>query len=173
MPTIMCTRRLWRVIAGRGQLAQRSPSPNDEGKLQVWSARELFTPSGALVVALEETTYLTVVCPLLPLPGFCRSLAASVGVQLETLGIPRRTCEAEASAIGTRSRFARNDNRSLLGSLNDVTWRVAEAFGGRYACDPTAIEAVQAELNEMPHAGREPPFPSQAVRLLFMPGASA
>jgi hypothetical protein len=64
MPTVMCTRNLWRALGGRGQLGLREPGRSERGKLCVWSVRELFTRKMALAIGLEETTYLTVVFPL-------------------------------------------------------------------------------------------------------------
>lgn len=124
MPTIMCTRSLWGSLGGRGRLPQRGPARSERGRLCAWSTRELVTRETALAVGLEETTYLTVVFPLLGLPEFLRSFAASVATALEATGVSRADCEREAWAIIEDARFARNDNRSLLGSLNDVAFHV-------------------------------------------------
>jgi hypothetical protein len=173
MPTIMCTRRLWHAIGGRGRLLPRLPPADERGKLRVWSARELYTPAGAFVVGLEETTYLTVVCPLLRLPDFHRSFAASVATALSALPVPRDVCEVEAWAIIDGTRFAKNDNRSLLGSLNDVAFHVDVLLENQRRVSLAVLDHVQGQLNHMPHVHREPAFPDQAARLLFAPAPSA
>lgn len=94
-------------------------------RLGAWSVRELQTPLGPLAVGLEETTYLTVVCPLFTLPDFLVAFASSTAIALRDLGVASRDAGAEATAIVTGARFAKNDNRSLLGSVNDVAFHVA------------------------------------------------
>jgi hypothetical protein len=117
--------------------------------------------------ALEESTYLTVVCPLFPLPAFASTFAVSVATALHGLGIPAAVVDAEVAAIVEGTSFARNDNRSLLGSVNDVAFHADVQLEDARRGDRSALERVQNELNEMPHVHREPLFPSQAVRLLF------
>lgn len=173
MPTIMCTRNLWRAIGGRGALPGRRVDSESGVKLRAWSARELLTRSGPVLVALEETTYLTVVCPLLPLPQCLLSFAASVATQLGILGVPDTVIEIEVKGILERARFAKNDNRSLLGSVNDVAFHADVRLENERRLDLGMLQQVQAELNGMPHVHRKPAFPDQAVRLLFSPAVSA
>jgi uncharacterized protein DUF6933 len=167
VPIIMCTRGLWGAIGGRGALPQRRRTDANTSRLPVWSARDVPTAAGRVVVALEESTYLTIVCPLLQLPGFVAAFATSVGTALEDLGIPADLVQSEVSAIVEGVSFARNDNRSLLGSVNDVAFHADVQLENARRNDVSALGRAQRELNEMPHVRREPPFPSQAVRLLF------
>ena len=173
MPTIMCTRNLWRAIGGHAELSARSPEPSSPAKLGTWCARELSTRAGWFVVALEETTYLTVLCPILPQPKFLLAFSASVGAGLEAVGISRRLATLETLALLERSRFAKNDNRSLLGSVNDVAFNASVAFEDLDRFDLAAVERIQADLNRMPHVHRKPAFPDQATRLLYRDVPSA
>lgn len=141
-------------------------------RLGTWSACEVMTRAGHLVVALEESTYLTAMCPLVRLPAFVRVFAASVGAVLEDLGIQTDLAHLEATAIVEGATFAKNDNRSLLGSLNDVSFHAQVRLENARHGDLAALARVQRELNDMPHVHQEPAFPSQAVRLLFQPGHS-
>jgi hypothetical protein len=134
--------------------------------------RELPTSAGYLVVGLEETTYLTVVCPMLPLPQFLLSLAASVATALEALGVPGRVVHGEIQQIVEHSHFAKNDNRSLLGSVNDVAFHASVLLEHERQMGLATLQRVQAKLNRMPHVNREPAFPDQATRLLFSPAHS-
>ena len=167
MPNIMCTRRLWHTIGGRGALPIRTPASHSGTRLRDWSAAEVTTAAGHVVVALEETTYLTAVCPLVRLPIFPRALAASVGTALEDLGIATDTAYLESLTIADRATFAKNDNRSLIGSVNDVAFHVQVWLEDVRPGDLDALRWVQRKLNDMPHVGREVPFPSRAVRLLY------
>jgi hypothetical protein len=164
---------LWQAIGGSGRLRPRPRSVGERGKLRVWSARQLYTPAGSFVVGLEETTYLTVVCPLLRLPDFHRVFAASVATALSALPVPRDLCEAEAWAIIDGTCFAKNDNRSLLGSLNDVAFHVDVLLENRRRVSLAVLAYVQGQLNHMPHVHRDPAFPDQAARVLFAPASSA
>ena len=173
MPAIMCTKRLWRAIGGRTTLAAR-PSAAVRGiRLGAWSVRELQTPLGLLAVGLEETTYLTVVCPLFTLPDFLVTFASSTAIALRDLGVARRDADTEATAIVSGARFAKNDNRSLLGSVNDVAFHVLVRLEGERRLTADVLKNVQRELNRMPHVNREPAFPDHAVRLLFSEASSA
>lgn len=172
MPTIMVTRNLWRAVGGRAVLAARKPDGDDRAKLRAWSLREFPTSAGYLVVGLEETTYLTVVCPILALPDFILAFAASVATALETLGIPDRVVDGEIRPIVEDSHFAKNDNRSLLGSVNDVAFHASVLLEHERTMELATLERVQAKLNQMPHVNRSPAFPDQATRLLFMPAKS-
>src|SRR6185503_20665383 len=122
MPTVRFTRRLWSRAGGRGELPLRSVAAPDRGRLRAWAVSLLETPVGDFVVGLEEATYLTVLCPLLPLPDFYRAFAASFAAHLDVLGVAGDVVEAEVDAFIGHPRPAKNDNRRLLGSLNDVAF---------------------------------------------------
>ena len=173
MPTVMFTKRLWLMAGGRGDLPPRDAGASDPGRLRAWAANSIETPAGDFVVGLEETTYLTVVCPLLPLPDFYRAFAASFATQLEVLGVTHEVVEAEVAAFVGHSRAAKNDNRRLLGSLNDVAFNALVRFEHGHRADPPYIQRVQEELNEMPHVRRRPAFPNEATKLLFATAGSA
>ena len=167
MPAIMCTKRLWQTIGGRATLRARPRPEIRRTRLGAWSVRDLQTPSGPLTVGLEETTYLTVVCPLFTLPDFLVAFANSTAIALRDLGISSREADTEATAIVEGARFAKNDNRSLIGSLNDVAFHVLVRLEGERRLTAAVLQNAQQGLNRMPHVNREPAFPDQAVRLLF------
>ena len=119
------------------------------------------------MVGLEETTYLTVVCPLAAEPEFIGAFAAAVEAALQDLGVPDETAEIEARAIVEDARFAKNDNRSLLGSVKDVAFHTSVLLEKERHVTFAALRRIQAELNHMPHVHREPAFPDQAIRFVF------
>jgi hypothetical protein len=172
MLSIMCTRNLWRVIGGTSALPARSPYTPTSTRLASWCVREVETPAGLIGVGLEETTYLTVVFPLAKLPDFIPVFATAVGEALLDLSVPIRTANREAAAIAATGYVARNDNRSLMGSVNDVAWHTWVGLE-ESGVTPQAMREVQRRLNEMPHVKRDPSIPVAAVRLLFAEGASA
>lgn len=164
---VMCARRLWTLIGGRGPLPERHVDAAPQRKLGAWSAQDVDTDVGRLVVALEEFTYLTVVFPVVPVSAFLDHLSVAVGLALSDLGVPRGIGDAEAQAIAVGGTFARNDNRSLLGSVTDATFHAAWQLEGARRGDVGAVRAAQRTLNDLPHVHRTPSFPSAAVRQLL------
>lgn len=63
--------------------------------------------------------------------------------------------------------FAKNDNRSLLGSVNDVAFHASVLLEHERRMTFATLHRTQMELNQMPHVHREPAFPDQAIRFLF------
>jgi hypothetical protein len=120
--------------------------------LGAWSAGEVLTRAGPLVVAIEESTYLTAVCPLVRLPAFIRVFAASVGAALEDLGISTDAAEREVMAIVEGVTFARNDNRSLLGSAIDVAWHASIQLEH---ARPVDLSELARATRAQRHAARE------------------
>ncbi|MEQ1731775.1 MAG: hypothetical protein ABL982_25665 [Vicinamibacterales bacterium] len=167
MPTIMCARRLWTLLGDRGALPPRNVVAEGTNKLQAWSAQDVETAAGHLVVALEEVTYLTLVFPFEPFPVFLHNFSAALSMALRDLGVPTAIAEAEAEAVVLQSRFAKNDNRSLQGSVTDVTSHAGWRLEGARRWDFEAIRKAQRHLNHMPHCRHEPSLPSDGVRLLF------
>lgn len=107
-----------------------------------WRAScELVTRPGPLLIALEETTYLTVVCPLLPLPEFLVSFAASVGAELDILGVPRAAAELnEMPHVHHEPAFPNQAVRLLFSAA-------ASAEPGRaveHGLQPTAASAIMS-----------------------------
>jgi hypothetical protein len=172
MPVIMATRELWREIGDGAPLANRADVPADSTKLGAWSAKCVHVPEGDFCVAVNETTYLTLAFPLVPLPEFLVAFAFSLGTQLEAFGVSGPHAVAEARPFFEGTAFAKNSNRSLLGTLNDLEFHFSIRIEGVIA-DPDSLLAVQGELNEIPHVRRPIPFASEATSLLFSHAGSA
>jgi hypothetical protein len=173
MAVIMCTKDLWRGIGGAGSLRNHTPASLEPGRLGLWAAKPVLLPEGDFCVAMHETTYLTLAFPLEPLPAFLGLFTAALVFELEHLGVPGPTITAELRLSFGTIEFARQSNRSLLGSLNDVGHQLDWALEREGECDPSVLLRIQHELNEMPHSNRAIPFPDQAVSLLFSGGGSA
>lgn len=173
MATIMSTKDLWRRLGGQKPLPGRSVSEVESGALGVWGAKAVFLPEGSFCVALNETTHLTIVFPLAPLPSLLGFFMAALVFELEHLGISGSVIKAEVEREFGEVTFLRHSNRSLLGSLNDVCYHLACALEGEGRGDPDTVLNIQHELNEMPHANREMPFPCDAALLLFSGGGEA
>ena len=165
--TIMCTKDLWRRLGGRGDLSDRPPPDAEPTRLGAWAAKAVPLSEGVCCVALNETTYLTLAFPLLPVPAFEGVFAAALRLELEHMGVSAGVIGAELAPFFGEVTFARNTNRSLLGSLNDVCFHFAHRIRHMGSIDPSTLIAVQHSLNRMPHTRRDIPFPDQAALLLL------
>jgi hypothetical protein len=173
MPVIMATRELWREIGDGTPLSDRAQIPAGSTKLDVWSAKCVHLPEGDFCIAVNETTYLTVTFPLTPLPDFLLAFAFALGIQLESLGVPEPEIETETRAFLEGTAFAKNSNRSLLGTLNDLEFHFSVEMEALARSDPDSILSAQQRMNEIPHTKRSIPFPKDATSLLFRKGGSA
>ena len=167
MPTIMCTTNLWRALGGSGPLPGRLPSDDETTRLGAWSAKSVMYPEGCFVVGLNERTYLAVAFPFCPLPLFVAVFSAAVGVELLHLGVPAPAVEAEMIAMRSDPHFAKNSNRSLLGSLNTLSLDLGWFLEDTGRPDAATMLELQHRLTETPHVNRDPPFADESVARLF------
>jgi hypothetical protein len=167
MPVIMSTRNLWKAIGGSGPLPPRSKGDVSNSRLGAWCGNVASFHEGDFIVAMNELTYTTLVFRFVPLPGFVASFSFSLGMQLAEIGAEQEAIESETKAAFDELLFRKNDNRSLLGSLNDVCFHVGWHLEGSNRCDSETILSIQRRLNEMPHVHHEPSIPNEGLRLVF------
>ena len=173
MPTIMCTKDLWKCLHAPSPLVAREQAELDDTQLGIWSAKAVSFTEGDLVVAVNELTYLAVVFPLAPLPEFLSEFGHAVGTLLEALGYSQDLVRAEAEPFLLHTAFAKNSNRSLIGTLNDLCIHVDAALEAEKTVDRDALLGIQVRLSEIPHVNRDCVFPRESVELLFAGGAHA
>ena len=165
MAHVMCTQKLWRALRQPG----RPPLATDEpllvgASLGSWAAKVFRVDRRDLVIALNERTYLTLVFPLAPRTQFRTSFSKALDMALRDLGVPEPNVFLETSALEFEP-LTRLTNRSLAGTLNDLEFHCAIELD--YHAD---LRRVQLNLNEIPHARREPCVPINAVWQLFRLG---
>ena len=173
MPTIMCTTALWKCLGAPSPLVAREQGELGDTQLGIWSAKAVSFVEGDLVVAVNELTYLAVVFPLSPIPEFLSEFGHAVGTLLEALGYSQELVRAEAEPFLLQTAFAKNSNRSLIGTLNDLCVHVDAALNAEKRVDRAALLRIQVRLSEIPHVNRECAFPREAAELLFSNGAHA
>lgn len=173
MPTIMCTKDLWKCLGAPCPLVEREVGQLSDTQLGIWSAKAVGFPEGDLVVAVNEITYLAVVFPLAPLPDFLSEFGYAVGTLLEQLGYSQDIVRAEAEPFLLHTVFAKNSNRSLTGTLNDLCVHVDAALEAEMSVARDALLRIQVRLSEIPHVNRDCVLPREAAELLFAGGAHA
>ena len=167
MPTIMCTRKRWRALGGSGPLPARRQSDDASTRLGAWAAMSVMYPEGHFVVGLNERTYLAVAFPFCPLPLFVAAFAAAVGAELLHLGVRVSDVDDEITALRSNPQYARNSNRSLLGSLNTLCDDLGWLLENTGPPDAATMLELQHRLSETPHVNRDPPFANESVVQLF------
>jgi hypothetical protein len=169
MPVVMCTQQLWkRVGDGNKLLALSEVDDRGDGRLGNWSAKPITVFRRPHVLLANEATLMCVLVRLAPARTVFDRFAELVGRLLVSFGVDSDTAEIETTALREHLSFARNANRSLLGSLNDLAYMarawaadfVHEADGGEY-------EGFHDRLNDTPHVKRDPSFAVDAVRAHF------
>ena len=173
MPTIMCTLDTWRCLGQDGSPPVRVATYDDEFRLGDWSAKVVDEPHGRFCLALNEKTYLTILFPFVGLPQFHQAFASAVELELVHLGVSASVVALETELLLQCSAFAKNTNRSLVGSLNDVARCFKSELDMAGSADSGTLLAIQHEFNMMPHVGQEEPFPAYAVAQLFARGSDS
>ncbi len=90
-----------------------------------------------------------------PLARLASTLSACVGAQLEVFGIPQERIASEAAALQS-STFGKNQDRSLLGILNEVAFQFEVAAADSEIASPDELLEIQTELNGLPHRAGSP-----------------
>jgi hypothetical protein len=129
-----------------------------------WAAKVFRYDRTDLVIGLNERTYLTVVFPLAPPTQFRSNFAIAVANALEDFGLPVTTIRGESAAVEFEP-LTRLTNRSMIGTLNDLEFHCGIEL--EYHQD---LRRVQRNLNDLPHATRDPCVPVDAVRQLLEGG---
>jgi hypothetical protein len=162
MARIMCTQRLWQRLGWAGRPPLEVPEPTIHGVvLGSWAAKVCRIDRRDLVIALNERTYLTVVFPLAPRREFRANFAGALSDVLKDLRFHPDIVRSESAAMEFHL-LARLTNRSMTGTLNDLEFHCGIELS--YHDD---LRTVQWNLNQIPHAHREPCVPIDATKRLF------
>lgn len=173
MPTIMCTKDLWKVLGAPSPLVAREQCDLRDTLLGAWSAKAITFPEGDFVVAVNELTYLAVVLPLVPIPQLLSEFGHAIGSLLQALGYDNELVRSEAEPFLLHTAFAKNSNRSLIGTLNDLCIHVDAGLEAEKTIDRAALLRIEVHLSEIPHVNRDCVFPREAAELLFAEAANA
>lgn len=162
MSQIRCTQKLWRTLGQSGRPERHTPEPLlCDVALGSWAAKVFRIDRRDLVLTLEERTYLTLVFPLPLQTHFRANFAVALTAVLSDLGIPERFVQIEVAALDFHP-FARLRDRRMAGALNDLEFHCGIEM--EYHDD---LRRVQRNLNDVPHANREPCVPAEAIWQVF------
>lgn len=169
MPALMFTRRLLKALGSRTvcSLFPLQEIAEGHGALGGWSANVLTAWRRRYVLFVNARTLMSVIVPLAPGRTLLSRFKTSLHRELTRLGVREEDAFEEVRALD-RAFLAPNDDRSVLGVLNDYALHYRyhielECGEGR---EPD-LAALQAKLNQMPHVSRGPTFSDRSVRSLF------
>jgi uncharacterized protein DUF6933 len=144
MSTIMCSQRMWRLV--RKWKSMPSVEATNGAILRRWAATVCSEDGRKLVIAVEASTYLTIVFPFATASEFHDSCAGALAVLLQDIGVPAERISIEVAAMlsAPLSRLPSGDLRKALETMEFVC--------GIELGYHTDLRIVQANLNEFPHA---------------------
>jgi len=159
MIAIMCKAKLQRALVQGGLVVAKASAapPEAHRRLGNWAAT---VADGALVVAMNERTYLTLVFRLLPLAEFRDRFVETLRQTLLDRGVSREVVDVECEPLG-RAPFVRLRNPALSDALD-----FAELEAGAHA-EYQEDGSIQDMLNTYPHHECGASCPAEAVALLF------
>jgi hypothetical protein len=120
------------------------PSPTTT--LGDWHAGPLFIGPLRWVLCVSERSLLPVIVPLKPAKTLPARLPDAAATLLAALGIAAATIEHERAAMSP-CYIAPTQNRSVLGSLNELVWQARAYLEHRPMRD---LISVTLQLSEMP-----------------------
>jgi hypothetical protein len=161
MVTVRCTQKLLRRLPPP-QDAPASTTILGDWYANIWFARP------QLIVCVSERSLLPVVLPAKSLATLVPRLTAAAGEVLLRLGIAPHLVRAEQTEMQTFS-YARTQNRSVLGSLNEFILLLSH-----YVADDPAASLLDHSLHlaRTPCGPIGPAFPDKVARELFEAQAS-
>lgn len=167
MSVIMCTERLWKRVSKTKLPRLADVAPAHRGRLGNWSAKPITLRRRPFALFVNQKTLLCVLVRLAPSKTLFQRFPEALGQELIRLGVGEEDRLEEMAAVSSAA-FARNADRSLVGSVNDLAFHIeAIAETLRWLGDEPDYVAVHAALNSIPHVKRESAFAEDAVRAMF------
>jgi hypothetical protein len=166
MASIQCGQNLWRTLLARRADRSRGKAPVIEEPIfqnvvfGPWAATTARFDGRDLIIGIDAATYLTVVFRFNSRERFRRDFSEALSGALEDLGAPPRVIALETSVIELTPMIRLTD-RTLSQTLQHVQW-----FCDLELDHHDDLRRVQRNLNEVPHAGRDPCVPAEAVAAL-------
>ena len=117
MVTLKCTRKLLKLLGGI--TTEEPPAPTSA--LGDWYANVIPTAAGELIVFANKQTLLSVALPIEMIDTLVSAFAARVYNLLVLIDVAEKIALRE-SAEFRQVEFAKTTSRSVLGSLNEISY---------------------------------------------------
>ena len=160
MAGLRCTQRLLKKL----RVQPESELPPATNRLGDWYANVFNVGAKRFVIANSERTHLTVIVPMRDAPRLRERIREAVHEMLFRLRVPPELAAEEVRGM-ERMPIGKTDSRSVLGSMNDLTF-LAKHF---FADEPGSVDLVDVQmyLAGTPMGALEYAFPSEEVCRAF------
>lgn len=162
MYTLRCTRKL----LDRGLALSSGPEQASTTVLGDWYACLLPLRPQQLVLCVSERSLLSLVLPTREARSLPQRLALALPELLAAIEVPSACIEAELRAMQTASRVGTTASRSVLGSMNQLSY-LLEGYAKQYAGRTLLEHSLRLSGTPMTALGRDAPFPDIATRAAF------
>ena len=158
---LCCTQKLLKQL-------KEDPHPMDHpsGRLATWTCKGVVYQRKRFVLALNRETMLAVVVIGAPGGGLRERLAQGVEAGLRRFGVSQDDAEVEAQLMRVAS-FAKNSDRSILGSLNDLASSLLIYMDDSYDGSTASLLHLSHKLSQTPHCRRNPTWAYESIDALF------
>jgi hypothetical protein len=170
MPSIQCTRWLWRRLGDARHDRLHVPDRIFHGvALGSWVAKLFRYDRRELVIALDERSYAVLVFSWKP-ARFRATFAAALGDLLEDLRVPTSVIAQECAAL----QFAPMRPVKRPAKPVELDMALATLDDAQYLCevdlaDISDLRCIQLHINEYPHATGPAPCAVDALAEVFAP----
>jgi hypothetical protein len=158
--TLRCTQILLKHL----QVGDSPPAPPTT-VLGNWYCNRFNAGRHQLIVATNERTLLTIFTPAKDLAGLPTRLSKGLGHLLPTLGIGALAVVRELREM-TAVQFGRTESRSVLASMNQLTFDALAAFDASVR-DVVYLDELSLRLSETPCKRLDYGAPAERARELF------
>ena len=162
MFTLRCTRKL----LDRGLTQSPGDALAPTTTLGDWYATVLNLRPQHLVLCISERSLLPLVLPAREARSLPQRLVAALPALLESLEVPDDCIATELAAMQDGMRVAGTASRSVLGSLNQLSYQLEAYVEALPAWDPLDL-SLRLAGTPMTALGRDAPFPDIATRAAF------
>jgi hypothetical protein len=162
MVTLKCTRKLLKLLGGI--ITEEPPSPTSA--LGDWYANAIPTAAGELIVFANERTLLSVALPIEMIDTLVSAFAVRVYNLLMLIDVTKKIALRESTEL-RQIEFAKTTSRSILGSLNEISYHYQLIAERNTAGEPLRLSEVELHLSQTLHKPLDYVYPAEVAKRLL------
>jgi len=165
MMTVHITRDLHKRLSSPDFEAQAQPTAAAGNKLHTFAAKDFMVGRKRLVLAVNQRTRLALLISLAPRHTWLERLGMALERALLEHGVNPTQARLEGQSL-QKAALAKNNDRSLVGSLNDLASHCPHYLAASQFSERDLLQA-QHKLNQTPHLSHQPTFVAQGIAMVF------
>jgi hypothetical protein len=162
MITFKCTRKLLKLLGGVTTEEPLSPT----SALGDWYANVIPTAAGELIVFANERTLLSVALPIEMIDILVLAFVARVYNLLVTIDVAEKIAWRECAEL-RQVEFAKTTSRSILGSLNQISYHYQLIAEHNATSGPPGLSEAELQLSQTLHKPLDYAYPAEVARRLL------